>query len=312
MQILLDIIAPVFGIVALGYGAARLGWFSAQATDGVGAFVFNFAIPALLFRSMARMVFPDEIDWGFLVAYFGGGYLAWAAAMAVSALVFRRDTATAAVAGMGGAFGNTVLLGIPLVLTTYGDAGALPVFLIVSFHSWQLFTVVTVLIEGGRGNRARLRDLPRSILGALVRNPILMGVLGGLLWNAADLSLPRFADGILETLGQAALPCAIFTMGASLATFRLRGALAEAGSMVACKLLLHPAAVFVLGTWVFELQPLWRDTAVIVAAMPTGINVYLFAQRYDAGVAPVATAMLMATALSVVTVSLLLHGLGVR
>ncbi len=57
---------------------------------------------------------------------------------------------------------------------------------------------------------------------------------------------------------------------------------------------------------------MWRDVAVIVAALPIGVNVYLFAQRYDAGTAPAATGLLISTAVSVVTVALLLHGLGVR
>jgi len=312
MQILLDIIAPVFGIIGLGYAAARLGWFSKQATDGVGTFVFNFAIPALLFRSMARLEFPETIEWGFLFAFFGGAYISWAVSMLVSRLVFKRPFGNISIAGMGGAFGNTVLLGIPLVLTTYGDDGALPIFLIISFHSWQFFIVVTMLIEGGRGNRARMRDVPLNILKGLGSNPIMYGLLGGIIWNVLDLPIPAFADSILEMLGRAALPCAIFTIGASLAAYRIAGALPEAGSMVVFKLILHPVAVFVLGTWVFELDPLWRNVAVIVAAMPIGVNVYLFAQRYDAGVAPVATAMLLSTALSMVTVALLLHGLGVR
>ena len=84
MQILFDIIVPVFGIVLLGYLAARTRLFSETAAEGLGAFVFNFAIPALLFRSMATRDLPDPIEWGFLVAYFGGGYLVWAFFLAIA------------------------------------------------------------------------------------------------------------------------------------------------------------------------------------------------------------------------------------
>ena len=138
MLILLDIIAPVFGVVFIGYVAARLGWLSKTSAEGIGAFVFNFAIPAMLFRAMATRAMPEAIDWSFLIAYFGGAYLAWALGMVISRQGFRRDFAEAAVAGMGGAFGNTVMLGVPLVLMTYGEAGMLPAFLIISFHFWQL------------------------------------------------------------------------------------------------------------------------------------------------------------------------------
>lgn len=312
MQILLDIIVPVFGIVAIGYLAARFGLFPRAANDGLTRFVFTFAIPPMLFRSMATNELPDPIEWGFLISYFGGGYLVWAVGMLVSSTVFRRPFEAASVAGMTGAFGNTVLLGIPLILATYGDAGTLPVFLIISFHSWQLLSVVTVLIEGGRGNRYRLMEVPWNILKGLVGNPIIIGLVLGIVWNVADLPLPKTVDVLAETLGRAALPCAVFAMGASLASYRVMGALAEAGVGVVLKLIAHPAAVWVLATYVLEVEQPWRDIAVIVAALPVGVNVYLVAERYETGSAPAATAILLSTALSVITVAILLTVLDVR
>ena len=312
MQILLDIILSVFGIVAIGYGAARSGVFPESATKGLSTFVFNFAIPPLLFRTLAQRGFSDNVEWGFLGAYYGGAYIAWGAGIAVSLWVFRRSFAEAAVAGMSGAFGNTVLLGIPLVLTAFGDAGALPIYLIISFHSWQLFIVITLLIEGSRGNRYQLLEIPRSIAKSLITNPMLVGIAAGILWHASGVPLPKLVDVLAETLSRAALPCAVFAMGAALATFRVKGALPEASVGVVLKLIVHPAAVWLLATHVFRVDPLWRDVAVVVAALPGGVNTYLFAQRYDAGTAPAATAMLLSTMLSVVTVAVLLHILGVR
>ncbi len=312
MQILLDIIVPVFAVVFIGYAAARRGWLSKAGAEGLGAFVFNFAIPAMLFRAMATRAMPDPIDWGFLIAYFGGGYLVWALGMVVSRQGFRRDFSEASVAGMGAAFGNTVMLGAPLALMTYGEAGLLPAFLIISFHTWQLFAVVTALVEGASGNRARLLDIPRNIVRGLASNPILIGLVAGVLWNLSGLPLPAVVDGIAGMLGKAAIPCALFAMGASLAAYRIRGALGEASVTVVLKLVLHPLAVYLLGTYVFALEAMWRDVAVLMAAMPVGVNVYLFAQRYDVGTAPAATAIVVSTAVSVLTVALLLYGLDVR
>lgn len=313
MQILLDIIVPIFGIVFLGYGVVRFGLFSESATNGLSTFVFNFAIPALMFRAMATQDFPDDIEWGFLIAYFGGGYAAWAIGLLVSRYAFRRDFATASIVGMGGAFGNTVLLGIPLILTIYGDEGALPVFLIIAFHSWQLMSVITILIEGSRGNRAELWQIPRNIAKGLVRNPIIVAVLLGLAWQLTGIPLPKVADQLTATLGRAALPCAIFAMGASLAGYRIGGAvLGEAMLMTALKLGLHPLLVFLIGHYVFDLEPLWLHVAVIVSSVPVGVNVYLFGARYNAGEAQAATAIILSTTLSVGTITLLLATLGVR
>ena len=312
MSVLIDIIVPVFGVVGLGFFAARRGWISEAGADGLATFVFNFAIPAMLFRTMATRALPDPIEWEFLIAYFGGAYVVWALGMAISRFGFGRDLATASIAGMSAGYANTVMLGIPLVLMAYGDAGMLPVFLIIAFHSAQMFFVVTVLVEASRGQRGDIGKLIVNVLRGLVLNPVVMGLLAGVAWNIWGLGLPKPVDALLQLLGKAAIPCSLFSLGASLARYRLMGALAEASASSALKLLLHPLAVYLLGAYVFALEPLWLNVAVILAATPVGINVYLFAMRYDTGTAPSATAILLSTVLSVLSLAALLQMLGVR
>ncbi len=80
--------------------------------------------------------------------------------MGLAAAWFGGPFERSAITGFGGGFGNTVLLGIPLVLTAFGDEANLPLFLMVAFHSTLQFTGITVVIEVGRGSRASLRELP--------------------------------------------------------------------------------------------------------------------------------------------------------
>ena len=312
MSVLIDIIVPVFGLVGLGFLAARRGWITEAGCDGVASFVFNFAIPAMLFRAMVTRDMPDPIQWEFLIAYFGGGYVAWAIGMFISRRAFKRDWDEASIAGMTAGFANTVMLGVPLIHLAFGEAALLPVFLIISFHSWQLFLVVTLMVEAARGRRGNPRELATSVVKGLVTNPIIMGLVAGVAWRLLELPLPKPVDGLLELLGRAAIPCSLFALGASLARYKLMGAMPEALTGSALKLLIHPLAVYVIGAYVFQLDPLWLNVAVIVAATPVGINVYLFGLRYDIGTAPAATAILMSTALSVITLAVLLQMIGVR
>lgn len=312
MEILFDIIVPVFGIVALGYAAARTGLFPNEATKGLSRFVFDYAIPALLFRTMATTELPETIQWGYLVSYFGGGYIAWIAGTAIAVFLFKARGAEPAIAGMTGAFSNTVMLGVPLVLTTFGEVATLPLFLIIAFHSWQLLSVVTVQAEIGIGARQEMRQLPVNVLKGLATNPIIIALLLGVLVNLSGLSLPGFVDTLTETLGRAALPCAVFAMGASIAAYRIAGAVQQAATGTVLKLALHPVMVWLLATHVFAVEPLWRDVAVILAALPVGVNVYLMAQRYQSAVAQSTTAILLSTGLSVFTVAGVLWLLDVR
>lgn len=312
MEILLEIIVPVFGIVGLGYAAARTGLFPHDATKGLSRFVFDYAIPAMLFRTMATTALPETIQWGYLISYFGGGYVAWIVGTLVSVLAFRARGAEPAIAGMTGAFSNVVLLGVPLVLTTYGDIATLPLFLIIAFHSWQLLSVVTIQAEAGIGAGAEMRRLPINVALGLVKNPIIIALLAGVLFNVLGGTLPHVVDSLTGMLGRAALPCAVFAMGASLAAYRVAGAVAVASVGTVLKLVLHPLMVWLLATHVFTVEPLWRDVAVILAAMPVGVNVYLMAQRYQVAVAPATTAVLISTGFSVFTVAGVLWLLDVR
>src|SRR3546814_15747168 len=129
MEIILEIIVPVFGIVGIGYAAARTGLFPPDAAKGLSAFVFDFAIPALLFRSMVKTGLPAQIEWGSLISYFGGGYGPWIVGTVASYLVFLLSGAEPAIDGITCGFSNTGRLGVPLVWTAFGAATPFPLFL---------------------------------------------------------------------------------------------------------------------------------------------------------------------------------------
>lgn len=311
MEIVLDIVLPVFGVLLLGLGAAWARLFDAAAIRGLSLFVFSFAIPLLLFRSMAQTELPADIPWGFLAAYYLGAFAVFGLGMLIG-LGFSRRLDEQGIFGLGAAFSNTTLLGIPLVLTTFGEVAALPLFLLIAFHSLLLLPTATVLIEASRGRGGSLRRIPLNTLKGVVRNPIIMGLVAGLAFQRTGLDIPGPLDAMAKTLGAAAAPCALFAMGGTLFQHRIAGSLAEALALVALKTLVHPLVVWGLATWVFAVEPLWAAVAVVMAALPAGLNVYLFAQRYQLTVATATTTVFLSTMLSMVSLSVLLFMLEVR
>lgn len=310
MPVLVDLILPVFGLIAFGYLATCTPVFDQAAGRALAAFVFWFAIPIMLFRNMAGQELPAVLPWGYLLSYYLSALTVFAVGMAASRLLFRARLEEQAIMGFGGSYGNVVLLGTPLVLSAFGPQATLPFFLILSFHSVLMFTVVTVVVELGQGGGSELRQLPRRVGQGLVKNPILVALLGGLAFHGLGLTLPRAVDRWAELIGQAAGPCALFSMGASLRAYRIGGAIARAAVMMALKLVLLPFLVWLLATRIFTVEPMWVAVAVITAAMPCGVNSYLFAERYKVGQAESAAAIVVSTALSVVTMSLILGWLG--
>jgi len=297
--------------MAPGYLATFTRVFGRAAADALASFVFYFAIPVMLFRNMATTPLPETIAWGYLGSYFGGVALVFAIGLASARLGFGGSFERQAIIGFGSAFGNSVLLGIPLVLTSFGDQASLPLFLLLAFHSTVLFTAITLIIEAGRGGGAALRKVPLRALRGLIGNPILWGMALGIGCSLLNLRLPAAVDRFATMLAGAAVPCALFSVGASLRAYRIVGALRPALVMVALKLIVQPLAVWLLATAVFDVPPLWAKVVVLMAALPVGVNVYVFATRYEAGQAESAAAILISNVLSVVTLPLVLLWLGV-
>lgn len=312
MAALIDIVLPVFALVLLGYGAARIGWFGAAAVSGLMAFVFNFAVPILLFGTLATTELPAEIPWDL----FGTYYIAWIVVFALGAglagLVSRRDLGAAGIVGFSSAFSNTVLLGIPIVLTALGPDAAVPLFLLISVHSPIGFTLITIMLEIARNKGGGLVRLPMAVGRSMLTNPLFVGVLAGLGYNFSGLPLPGVVDKTADLMAGAVAPCSLFALGATLTQYRIAGRLGESLSVVALKTLAFPALVYFLGTRVFALDPLWLAAAVILAAVPTGANAFLFAERYGVGKASATTTIFLGTGLSFLTLSAVLTLMDVR
>ena len=295
---------PIFGLVLCGYVVGRKRWTSEEAIKGLNTFVFYFAIPALLFRAMARGVGPAEFT--IVGAYFSGVIATFLLALAVARLVFRTEAVERVLFGMGAIFSNTVLLGIPLVFTVLGEAAGLQLMLIITFHAVTILPVITILIEVGRGPGRGWQHLLGGTLRAVALNPIILALVCGIAYGMTGLPLPGAGERFLSLLGGAAAPCALFALGASLTSFEIRGDLKETLAIVVMKLLVHPAITAVLALWVFTLPPLAATVAIITAALPSGANVFIMARQYDIYLGRSASAVLISTAVSVVTLTFLL------
>lgn len=306
MDVLINILLPVFGVVALGYAAARIGWFSESAEEGVSAFVFNFAVPFMLLRTVSNTQLPESIPWDLFGSYYIPAFSVYGFGMLLARHVFGRDRMGAILTGMGCAFSNTVLLGLPLILLAYGEDQALPFFLILSVHGIVLFTGTTIMLEAAKGGSHKLSDLVQQVLIGSIRNPILLGLVAGLTLNLIDLSLPGPIDQIAQTMTGAVLPCALFVLGCSLRRYGIAGRLTQSLTLTALKLIAFPLGVFLLGTCVFDLDPIWVQVAVITAAQPSGVMVFVFAQRYGTAHALATTSIFLSTIGSVVSVGVIL------
>ncbi|MEM6382757.1 MAG: AEC family transporter [Pseudomonadota bacterium] len=300
---LLAIVLPVFGLIAIGYAAARLSLLDDEVGDGLSAFVFTVAVPTLLFKTMATADIPEASPWAFWLVYFIAVIMVWTLAHLVVTRVFGRDRPTGTVSGFSAAQANTVLIGIPLILTSYGDPGRVPIFLLIAVHLPIMMTAATLAIEIGGGARSDWRSLVRTLVRSIATHPIILSIVAGVAWRYTGWTIPAIPFQILELLGATAVPCALFSAGMALKRYGLAGDVRVTAVISFFKLIVQPALVFALGSVFTSLPPVWLGAAVLFAACPSGINAYLLANRYGTGVRIASSSIALSTALAIVSVT---------
>ena len=309
MTAVIEIVLPVFAVILLGYGFGRGGFMSAEGARGIGAFVYYAAIPALLFRGMATATAGIGGSLGLIGAYFAGALAVFAASMATGRLLFRLSLAEQGLMALSTGFSNSVQLGIPLVIAAFGQAGLVPLTIIISVHSLVLLSLATLVVEAGHGHGGSALRMAESTAIAIVTNPVILAIVVGFLWRLTGMAIPSPLQHLIDLLAGAATPAALFSLGATIAGFRLAGDLAESLVVVVIKLFVLPVAVWLLATRAFHLSALDAAVAVTCAALPTGANAFILAQRYNLYVARAASSVLISTAISVVTLGALLAAL---
>ena len=303
-----ELTAPLFVLIALGFAIARSGRWSAASTDALTRFVFAVAVPALLFRLMSDFSKLPPIDARVLVAYFGACLAVFVVGRLASRFLFRHDGVAQSVFALGAVFSNTVLLGLPLVQITLGASAMPAVSLIVVFNALILWTLVSVSVELARHGALTVRQFLATARKVLL-NPIVASILAGTAFGFSGLSLPGFADRALAVLAQAAVPLSLVALGLGLGEVRLGAGARESAAIAILKLAALPAVAFGIA----QLVGLPRDetiAVVVMAALPTGANVYLMARHFRALEGPVAQSLVLSTALAAVTTPLVLALLG--
>lgn len=298
------VVLPVFGLIALGYLARWTKLLRETTGEGLSDFVFVLAVPCLLFRTLAKADVPQTQPWGYWIAYFTGLAIVWALAMLIASRVFARKGPELVVSGFAAAQSNTVFVGVPMILKAYGDAGAVPLGLLLAIHLPVTMTVATLLAEGRAAS-------PAMMIRRLFTHPIIIGIILGMLARPVVGQLPAPFWTLIDLIAAAAVPCALISLGISMRRYGLESGLGLPVALSALKLGLHPLIVYLLATKVFDMPPHWSGVAVLFAACPCGINAYLFAERYRQGVADASSAITLSTLVSLFTTAAWLTWLGV-
>lgn len=288
---IVTILVPDFTLILLGFLLVRMAAWSPAFWTGLEKLVYYVLFPALLFYATSRTVL-DFATTGKLLQValttvcigIGLGWLA-KPLFKPGPMIFESGVQTA--------FRFNSYIALAVASRLGGEQATSMMALIIGF-------AVPIC------NAAAVHALVHKSGGLgreLVRNPLLMATIGGVLFNLSGLGLPEVVGATLSRLSNASIALGLISVGAGLQLSGLHESKGISAYFIAVKLLVLPAIALGLGAWV-GLPLLQLQIVVMFCALPTASSAYVLAARMGGNGPFVAFLISVGTLVSIVTLPL--------
>lgn len=289
-----SIVTPVFLVVFLGYCFGKIKPNDENADKLINDYVLYIALPALLFFAIAKADMSELKQWGFILSTLMAIALVYLTAE-LMARHMKIGFPQSSILSMGASYGTTGYMGMPILISVYGEKAALPASIATILHniptiiaviiSWELFSIK----EDNKNISSIIGNLIRKILKTTFTNPLVISVIIGLIFVLLGIKLPNFLAHFANFLGNAAGPTALFALGLGLAKIHSKQYKSSDTAkiiipLIFLKIVIQPLFTFIIAAYLFGMDKnsdIWLAVAVVMAAQPIGAGVYVFAKKYD-------------------------------
>lgn len=300
-------LVPVYFGLALGYFAGRRGLIDSRGMAGLNTFVMSYAMPAALFLAAAQM--PRQA-----LAFHGKLFLVVAiaslsvfcAGLIVEVKLFKLTPADSSAMLLTVASPNWVGIGYPVFIALYGPQGAVPVGVAILCGNLLTVPLALLLLEAD-ASRTPAGIFRRYLSGLFrtVMNPIVLGPALGLCLSLTGYTLSPVWVRSFGNLGESVAGVTLFVTGLVISREAVSIDLNVLGGF-SVKLFLQPLLTFVIASLLLHYPSQLVRDAVLLTAIPSGFFGILFAVTYNARTREAESVLLLSTAASVLTLSVII------
>jgi malonate transporter len=285
---MLDILAitsPIYLVVLAGFLATRAGLFERADMRVFGKFVFNLALPALIFNALAQRHISEVLHPGYLLAYLGGSLLSMSVGYLAGRHLGGLSRVRSTFLGMGMSCSNSSFIGFPILLLMVAPVAGVALALNVLVENLVMLPLLLAMAESAQGSGGPWHLVLRQSLQRLVRNPLVIAVSAGLVVSLSEVQLPQPLLRSVTLFSQASGGLSLFAVGGMLVGLSLSSGWQRVIPVVVGKLLGHPLAVLLIASitpllGIVPMAPDLRAAALLMAAMPM-LSIYpILAQAY--------------------------------
>ena len=303
---LFNLLAPFFGLIGLGFFCGRTVKQPEAGLAWMQFFLIYVALPCLFYRLIADKPLDELANWPFIAATTFSTACAFLLSFATG-WRYTRDLPQSVMQGVAGSYSNIGYMGPPLILAAIGASASAPVVLIFVFDNLFLFSVVPLLMSVAGVERLNLSATIRRIVWRVVTHPFNVATALGIAASYLHLRIPGPIDQMVTWLSGSAAPCALFLLGVTVALRPMRSVPGEVPVLVLIKLILHPLLVWIVLSAIGDFGPTWTYAAMIMAALPPALNIFVISAQYNVGVERASACLLIGTLVSILTLTVVLH-----
>lgn len=283
---ILAIIGPIYAVILIGFLTTRMGVFTQAEMRVFGKFVVRLALPCLIFNALAQRQIGEIFNLSYLVAYLGGSLTVLALGYGWCRRRAALSPSSRTIYAMGMSCSNSGFVGYPILLLMLAPVAGVVLALNLMVENIVMIPLLLTLLARGQEGARSWRHQVRDALARLFSNPLMIGLLAGLLVSLLGLKLPQPVARTITLFAVTSGALSLFFIGGMLVGLPMAGMGRRVLPIALGKLVGRPSAVLLailalpwLG--LSALDPALRSAAVLMAAMPM-MGIYpILAQAYE-------------------------------
>ncbi len=296
----INITAPIFIVIAIGFLIRKKNIISEDGVSLLNKLAYNIGLPSLIFLIITNYSLGDIFNVQIVKVI----YLTYALLILLTILinfVIKRSGKTKGAIIVSSFRCNMAFVGFPIILAAYGDLALAKASLIVAFLI-PVNIVATIIIFKFYNRREEGMGAGRLLL-SFVKDPMIIGVISGILFSYFRIPVPEVFHESLDIISAMTVAIALLSIGASFRFVHLKNDFKIVSYAGFNKLILLPAVAFILSTFVFKVETFDRNVMVILFATPLAVAAYIMAKELRSNHQLLASALILTTIASALTIS---------
>ena len=289
---------PIFIMILLGKFIFKAGLIDEHFTKVLDRYVFNIALPVLVFKDLTENDIRKNFDGGYVLFCFLVTLFIILAIWALTSL-FMKDKASQGAFIQVSYRSSAAILGLAFIDNMYDGAGMAPLMIIGAVPLFNIFAVIILTIKGD--NNGAKPDVKTTMLNVL-KNPILLGILIALPFAFFHIRFPVFVQKSLNSIANTATPMALISIGAGFEGKKAIKKIKPALIASFIKLILL-AALFLPLAISFGYRNQELMAILIMLASPATVSCYIMAKNTKNDATLTSSVIVLTTLLSSVTLT---------